>query len=563
MGKRLFMKVIAQFFAVLLFCCSVLYAQNVTVNLRGEKQLIKGFGGINHPVWIADLTPEQRLTAFGNGENQLGMSILRIHVDPNPDMWSREIATAQKAVELGAIVFASPWDPPNHMTETIDGDKRLRYDMYDEYTDHLNDFIAYMKENGVDLYAISVQNEPDYAEGWTWWSPQEMLTYMREHAGNLNSRVIAPESFQYRKNLSDPILNDPAALANMDILGAHLYGTQIRDFPYPLFKEKGEGKELWMTEVYYPNSEANSSDRWPEALGVAWHIHSAMVEADFQAYVWWYIRRNYSPINEDGTISKRGYCMAHFSKFVRPGYVRIDATKSPASDVYVSAYKGADSVIVVAVNQSTSSQTINISLPGTTVESFTQYTTSGSKNLGNEGSVSVADGVCSVTLEPQSVSTLAGSGKVIIIPQTPYNGTPHQIPGRIEAEEYDNGGEGSAYHEENSEGNQGDATFRNDQVDIEVTSDATGEYNICYVLSGEWLEYTVQVNETGEYALDLRVANAGDAKSLHVEIDGVDVTGPVEVPGTEDWQDWATVTVHDIELTQGEHEMRIVFEADK
>ncbi len=83
-----------------------------------------------------------------------------------------------------------------------------------------------------------------------------------------------------------------------------------------------------MTEVYYPNSDTNSADRWPEALDVSQHIHNAMVEGDFQAYVWWYIRRSYGPMKEDGTISKRGYNMAHFSKFVRPGYVRIDATKN-------------------------------------------------------------------------------------------------------------------------------------------------------------------------------------------------------------------------------------------
>jgi len=44
-------------------------------------------------------------------------------------------------------------------------------------------------------------------------------------------------------------------------------------------------------------------------------------------------------MKEDGTISKRGYMMAHYSKFVRPGYVRVDATKNPTYNVYLSAYK--------------------------------------------------------------------------------------------------------------------------------------------------------------------------------------------------------------------------------
>ncbi len=57
------------------------------------------------------------------------------------------------------------------------------------------------------------------------------------------------------------------------------------------------------------------------------------------------------------------------------------------------------------------------------------------------------------------------------IPQSPFNSTAHHIPGRIEAEEYDLGGEGIAYHEANSNGNQGGGTLRNDEVDIEVCTD--------------------------------------------------------------------------------------------
>lgn len=83
-------------------------ASDVTVNLSAQKQVIRGFGGINHPVWIGDLTAAQRETAFGNGANQLGLSILRISVDDNKNNWSKELDTAKAAVAKGAIVFASP-----------------------------------------------------------------------------------------------------------------------------------------------------------------------------------------------------------------------------------------------------------------------------------------------------------------------------------------------------------------------------------------------------------------------------------------------------------------------
>lgn len=388
-------------------------AASDAVNVSSEKQVIRGFGGINHPAWIGDLTAAQRDTAFGNGMNQLGFSILRIYVHEDRNQWHRELETAKRAIALGAIVFASPWNPPADMVETFNhnGDttaKRLRYDKYAAYAQHLNDFVTYMRNNGVDLYAISVQNEPDYAHDWTWWTPQEMLRFIKENAGSINTRVIAPESFQYLKNMSDPILNDPQALANMDILGAHLYGTPISNFAYPLFKQKGAGKDLWMTEVYYPNSDNNSADRWPEALDVSYHIHNALVEGDFQAYVWWYIRRSYGPMKEDGTISKRGYNMAHFSKFVRPGYVRVDATKNPESNVYVSAYKGDNKIVIVAINRSSAGVNQNFVLQNGSVSQVSRWITSGSSNLQPGTTLNVTGSSFWAHLPAQSVTTFVG-----------------------------------------------------------------------------------------------------------------------------------------------------------
>lgn len=386
------------------------------INLSAQKQLIRGFGGMNHVAWIGDLTAAQRETAFGNGDKQLGFSVLRIFIDENKNNWSREVATAKKAIEKGAIVFASPWNPPSNMIETftrngVANQKRLRSNMYGAYAQHLNDFVTYMKNNGVNLYAISVQNEPDYAQEWTWWTPAEMLNFMKNYAGSINCKVIAPESFSYVKNMSDPILNDSAALANMDILGAHLYGTPVSNFPYSLFKQKGAGKELWMTEVYYPNSNANSADSWPEALEVSVHMHNAMVEAEFQTYVWWYIRRNYGPMKEDGTISKRGYNMAQFSKFVRPGYVRVDATKSPGSNLFVSAYKGGGKAVIVAINKNTSNVSQKFTIQNGNVGSIASWTTDGSRNLAYGSGYQVSGGSFTAQLPARSVTTFVAELK--------------------------------------------------------------------------------------------------------------------------------------------------------
>lgn len=385
-------------------------AATVIVDPSAARQTIRGFGGMNHPVWISDLTTAQRETAFGNSEGQLGFSVLRIHIDEDQANWNLEVATAKRAVELGAIVFASPWNPPAQMVETfVHGSqtdaKRLRYDMYGAYAQHLNDFYEFMKANGVDLYAVSVQNEPDYASDWTWWTSSEMVRFLQENAGSIGTKVIAPESFQYVKSMSDPILDDAQALANMDILGAHLYGTAYQDFPYPLFEQKGGGKELWMTEVYYPNS-TDSADLWPQALDVGEHIHHAMVDAGFQAYVWWYIRRSYGPMREDGQISKRGANMAHFSKFVRPGHVRIDVASNPQSNVYTSAYRGENSeIVVIAINKGTSAVSQAFTLEGNTSSSVSSWVTDASRNVAPQSGISVSNGSFTGTLPALSVTT--------------------------------------------------------------------------------------------------------------------------------------------------------------
>ncbi|MFC8342244.1 glucuronoxylanase [Streptomyces sp. NPDC057280] len=384
-------------------------AAAAVIDPSATRQTIRGFGGMAHAAWIGDLTAAQRDMAFGTGDGQLGFTLLRIPVPEDRAAWSPDLATAKRAVQLGAAVIASPWNPPASMVETFvrgtqTDARRLRYSMYGAYAQHLNDFNTYLRNNGVNLYGISVQNEPDYAHDWTWWTPAEMVRFLRENAGTIGTRVIAPESFQYLKNMSDPILNDPVALANVDVIGAHLYGTSFGNFPYPLFKQKGAGKELWMTEVYYPNS-SDSADLWPQALDVGEHIHRAMVDAEFQAYIWWYIRRSYGPMREDGRMSKRGAAMAHFARFVRPGYVRISATANPAANVYVSAYRGGGSTVVVAVNKGTAAVSQQFTIVNGAGSSVASWLTDASRNVASQGTAGVSNGSFTGALPAQSMVT--------------------------------------------------------------------------------------------------------------------------------------------------------------
>jgi len=654
---------------MLMLMGTALFSQNATIDLTSEHQVIKGYGAINHPVWYSDLNAAERELAFGNSNGQMGLTVLRIWVSDNSSQWSLELATAKAAVQHGAVVFATPWNPPSSMTYTDGtGQKRIKTSSFGAYAKHLNDFVTYMRNNGVELYAISVQNEPDYAHQWTKWTEKEVLDFIKGYADQIDCRLMTAESFSYVKSYYDPILNDADALSKVDIFGTHLYGTPVSNFPYALFKQKGAGKELWMTEVYTDSKfDANlwndgiiNEDR--HALHAAEHIHHAMVSGNFQTYVWWPIRRYYalihdgepdgkgSPTGTAGTITKRGWCVAQFSKFIRPGYIRVGATENPLSDVFVSAYKNGDDVVIVAVNMNTSSKTVNFSIPGTKVASWENYTTSATKNAA-KGSDIKKGGSFSFTMAAASVTTFVGivdagapavtitapaddseysspatftvtadasdedgtiahvdfylddattaaqaewsapysfeladleaglhtiravaydnedkTGEdlITVSVQGPYNGTPQAIPGTVEFEYFDLGGNGHAYSD-NSEGNDGNNDFRsaeNIDADIEICKDTDAGYNLGFATAGEWLEYTVDVAATGTYALTIRAACENDDRTISLAVDGVDIATDIAMPNTTGWQIWDDVSVGDVELQAGEHIIRLTIGAN-
>lgn len=386
-----------------------------TVNFDTLRQIIRGFGAANILPWRPDMTDSEINTAFGNGVGQLGFSILRLMVQPDSNQWSMNVQAAKKAHDMGVLVFASPWNAPPRMTEVVNGQTRVRYDMYDDYAQHLNAYTRFMLKNGVPLYAISVQNEPDYASEWTGWTAEEMLRFMKEHAHKLETRVMAPESFQFRKNMSDPILNDSLACSNLDIVGGHIYGAGLA--AYPLAAQKG--KDLWMTE--HLTGETGQANDWTWGLPVATEINSVM-KAGMNAYVWWYIVRFYGPISDGtnnsgakGSITKKGYVMSQFSKFIRPGYYRVESSVYPlllGTGVSTSAYIDpvTSQLVIVAVNTSSTSKEHAFRIQsGSISKVFTPYTTSASKNCEKGFEINVTGDNFIFTLEPSSITTFVSN----------------------------------------------------------------------------------------------------------------------------------------------------------
>jgi hypothetical protein len=128
------------------------------------------------------------------------------------------------------------------------------------------------------------------------------------------------------------------------------------------------------------------------------------------------------------------------------------------------------------------------------------------------------------------------------------------IPGTILAENYDDGGEGVAYHD-TTPGNQG-GQYRSDDVDIEYSA-AEGTNVLSYVRPGEWIRYTVNVAAAGVFDASFRVSTPKSGTSFVVQVDGMDAC-MVSVPNTGSFDKYTTV-VQQISLPAGLHQIRINF----
>jgi glucuronoarabinoxylan endo-1,4-beta-xylanase len=374
------------------------------------EQTIRGFGGANiiGPGWRPDMTTSQVQTAFGNGPGQLGFSILRLRVPPDTvaTPLSIEVPTARLAESLGAIVFATPWTPPASMKSNnnlVGGS--LNASAYGAFAGYLKRFADYMSANGAPLYAISVQNEPDANVTYEScsWTGAQYLSFMKNNAPSIGIRVIMPESENFNHSFSDPTLNDSTAAANTSIIGGHLYGGGLGSYPLAT----NLGKDFWMTEYLdLDTTWAGTSGTLSTGVLSTGKQISDCMKAGMNAYVTWYTIRYYGPINEAGIVTKRGYVMSQFAKFVRPGFNKVRSIDySARSLIDVTAYRSGSKLVLVVVNRNPAGTSQTFVLWNGTVGTFTPYVTSSSKNCEQQSAVTFKNGTFSYTLAPLSVTT--------------------------------------------------------------------------------------------------------------------------------------------------------------
>ncbi len=134
--------------------------------------------------------------------------------------------------------------------------------------------------------------------------------------------------------------------------------------------------------------------------------------------------------------------------------------------------------------------------------------------------------------------------------QAPYGGSVPVLPAQVEAENFDNGGEGVGYYN-TTVGNAGGVYRTNVDVGIEPCTDTGGGYDVGYVQPGEWLEYTVNAPDPeAVYSVNVRVASGSGGGQLRVRLDGT-LLGTVNIPNTGGWQTWQTITLPNVPIAGG------------
>jgi hypothetical protein len=146
------------------------------------------------------------------------------------------------------------------------------------------------------------------------------------------------------------------------------------------------------------------------------------------------------------------------------------------------------------------------------------------------------------------------------VPQTPYNGVAASFPGKVEAENYDEGGHNKSFFDKDAE-NQGKA-YREDEVDIVTVAanDASKGYAIGYTQSGEWLEYTVNVSATAKYDIVANVATAmDDVSALQLFIDDKAITESIVIPKVDTtWNVYKEVSLGSADIEKGTHVLKLM-----
>ena len=404
--------------------CSTGSAQSsdVTVNLASLQQKISGFGVSS--AWAGSYNNASDPDYLWSTTTGAGLTLLRIR-------YGDGLAIAQSAAKSGVTVWMTPWGTgangspggPDTTTESnpngCNGSMPVLSNPQGLATS-LVSWVQNAKTQGVPIYAVSAGNEPDSCgiNNTTSYSPAEMAAWidvLGPALAAIGVKLMAPETENGYgfPGFYSAIHGDSAAWAAVNIFASHEYGSPPPAEP----AIAAAGKEYWETEVDTGTAPGDSSgDGIASALLMAKAMHSDLTTLNLNAWHLWWL---YEGGNSGGCLydtgskvwTKRLWVMGNFSRFVRPGYVRVSTSGTVPSGVMLTAYQNpADgTVVVVAINNNTSTTPLSLYISGVVPCSITPWVTSASDNLASQSAITVSNARFSATLAAQSVTSFVGT----------------------------------------------------------------------------------------------------------------------------------------------------------
>jgi glucuronoarabinoxylan endo-1,4-beta-xylanase len=406
------------------------------------RQRIDGFGASS--AWRGQWTSTQADMFFstnngtGTAKNGtkfpftgVGLSLLRSRIVPGGTTVEQTIM--QMAQARGAQVWSAPWSPATIFksnTNVNGGSFVGNAANYQAYANQLAGYVARMKSQyGVNLYALSVQNEPD-ADVTTYescnWTAQQIHDFIPYLAGALSAsnvagtKIMLPESQNWTdpRGLRSTTLNDAAVASMVSIIANHNYvpdnakGDQSAPAALQTY-----GKALWQTEVAKLSGNDSSIE---DAIYWAGRVHQFLTLAQANAWHYWWLcahgTGNQGLCDTNDVPAKRMYTLGNFCRFVRPGFHRISTTNSGTSQI--SAYKNLTNggFAIVVVNASTNTFAQRFEFAGCGVDSVTPWITSAALSLAQQPDVAVTNAAFTYDIPAASVVTFTGTASTNLPP---------------------------------------------------------------------------------------------------------------------------------------------------
>ncbi len=435
MGKKYFLGL---FISVIFTAASAALAGTCTVDATQTNQYIHCIGASS--AWSGIGSLGQALFAEDNVNGHIGISSLRARIDPNNN-FSPEVSTLATAhsVNPNVLLWATEWSPPaqykanNNVNGGASNDTFLGAGSGSPNSadtglaSYQVSFIQYAQSHGAPLYALSIQNEPNFNptyEACLWTAGQFDVYANAFHSAlqsaGLSTKIMLPEPDNTGgMNLASTAMDDTTVAPMIGIIGTHLYGSPN---PGPLSSfgfTHVTNQEWWETEM-----SGNSTDI-PGALTEAGWIQNCLVNSNMNAFHYWWL----TDLISNNAFTIKAYVLGNYSKFIRPGYYRMGATASPTSGVNVSAFKNTNTsspqtIVFVAINNNSSTTSQTFSINGVNVTSVTPWVTDGSNNLVAKSPVAVSGNSFTYSLTGSSVTSFVGVVSGVTNPTATFTFTP-------------------------------------------------------------------------------------------------------------------------------------------